>query len=234
MEPRDPIPFSPRNDMGVNAILTSSNPPETNLLLVDAPAPSRSRAAGWRQQLQAQVQRYVVPVEVPLPSGQEVLAVRPHLLMMYQEGMIPNALTPVVSKLIQAATNNGPEGGEEFIEKEFKEDTAEAYTKFTALLDFVWVTAVIDPIFVLDLKNIPLDAKRRIEQLPEEERASSIFPVSRVSLDDKLYFFNWCQGVDEDIATFRQQQAIRMAAIQESQAIRENAERNSRAESSGG
>lgn len=180
--------------------------------------PTVNRTEAWRKQLQTQINHLVVPVEVAMPSGASVLAVRPHLLLMYRQGVFPNAITPLIEKLIQSAKDDG-DGGADFIEQKIETEAVEAYNQFMMLLDYVWVTAIIDPIFVLDLRSPGEDALKRVAHLPVEEQIESIFPVDAVELEDKLYFFNWCQGSSDDIATFRIRQAERMAAMEKKQGL---------------
>jgi hypothetical protein len=180
--------------------------------------PTVNRTAAWRAQLQKQVHTIVAPVEIVLPSGGTVLAVRPHLLLMYRHKVFPNALTPLIEKLIKNAMgDDGTDENDEFIAKQFEENSVEAYDQFMELLNYVWVTAVIDPVFVIDLNAPTSDAIARVQHLPVEER--TLLPVDAVELDDKLFLFNWCQGVTDDVAAFRQRQSERMAALQEKQTM---------------
>jgi hypothetical protein len=222
-------PGSSQIDTGV-----STSPNQWDAILKQTPPkfgvsstvkPTANRTEAWRQHLQAQINQLVVPVDLTLPSGVSVLAVRPHLLLMYRHNVFPNFLTPLVEKLIQSAKDDD-DGAEEFIEHKIETEAVQAYNEFMALLDYVWVTAIVDPIFVLDLKNPGDAALKRVEHLPLEEQVDALIPVDAVDLEDKLYFFNWCQGSSDDIATFRIRQAERLAIMEKKQSM-ENAASNS-------
>jgi hypothetical protein len=192
--------------------------------------PNRTRA--WKNQIQEQVTRLVTPIEVELPSGNTVLAVRPHLMLMYEQGVFPDALSPIIDRAVRAASQGGIDNYEQSVMEEFQNKAHEAMQKYLALLNHVWCFAVIDPVFVMDLNNIPADALARVQQLPPDERMA--FPVASVTLEDKTFFFNWCQGVDEDIATFRERFAERVEAVSESQAVEHAASGTPGVESEGG
>lgn len=124
-------------------------------------------------------------VMLDLPSGNQVRARRPHLLVLMNEGRIPDALTPLVTQIINLIQGGMVEGAFKAVMKEYADDEAKAYTRFSELLDVTWINSVIEPVFV---KN-PLIQKG--------------FAVSGVPIDDKMFLFTWCQGVSQDIATFR-------------------------------
>lgn len=167
---------------------------------------SRSRTSEWLSYIQAQTVNYVTPVELELPSGIHILAIRPPLLVMMQNGMIPDALTPLVDEMIKAAMEGGEQGAAEKLTQGIEENPLETVNKFVSLMDHVWINAVIDPVFVLDESNIPFSARARLEKLPLAERVA--IPMRRVDMNDKMFFFAWAQGVDQDLKSFREQPPI--------------------------
>ena len=185
--------------------------------------PSINRTKVWREHLQAQINQLVVAVDVLLPSGVSVLAVRPHLLLMYKNNVFPNALTPLIERLIKSATAD--DATEEIIGQKIETEAAEAYAQFMSLLDHAWVSAVVDPVFVLDINNPGPLAIERVRKLgvADEEIQNFLIPIDAVSLEDKLYFFNWCQGSSDDVETFRERQTSLMEALEKKQGLDNNA-----------
>lgn len=137
-------------------------------------------SAAWqertRQRQVAQVRR-LPPVEVELPDGEPVLAVRAPLLPLLEAGRIPDALTPYVLDLL-AAGKRGETAAETFI--------AERWQEWVTLLDAVWLASVVAPTFTASAVA-----------------HDGAIPVRLVSLPDKIALFNWAQGVDDYLDSFR-------------------------------
>lgn len=119
------------------------------------------------------------PVVVPLPSGLEVKAVRVNILTLLEIGRIPDAITPFVIDLMDLGDAGDADAIEDEIQKRWEE--------WVMMLDAVWVAAVVEPLFTKD-------------KAPK----TGVINVQFVATPDKIALFNWCQGVTDHLADFRQ------------------------------
>jgi hypothetical protein len=209
-----PFPFAMSADDDPLALfrpVVSSDP-------VPIKSPDTSLTEQWLAHTRRQTQRFSTVTEVTLPSGLKVKAVRPHLLLMYRNGVFPNALTPMITKLLSLATE-GQDRAETEIMDQFQNNMAEAYTQFTLMLDYVWISAIVEPVFALDPANVPEDKLTILRRLPAELQFVIPLTEENVSIEDRLFFFNWCQGVDQTIESFREEQAARLEALEAKQNV---------------
>jgi hypothetical protein len=141
---------------------------------------SQSRHAGsWEQFAQEQTVQNIhamTPHELILPVSQKpVTAIRPNLVQLFEGGMIPDTLAPVVIEFISSFTDKTVEQGEEFIQQN--------WTQYVDIVNMVVTRVVLDPIFVLNTSEItPGSGKVHIRHMP---------------LNDRIYLFNWAQGMEE-------------------------------------
>lgn len=159
----------------------------------------RDLASLWEEDLnrRTQADQGIVATEIMLPSGLPVRAHRVHLLHLLRHGRIPNSLLPIVEKHIALATEGGVRETIQDALGEFEQDEQSAYKKFSELLDHVWLQAVIEPKFARN---------------PDREKKE--LPLSAVSFEDKTFLYEWCQGVNTDVASFRERQARIVDAVQ--------------------
>lgn len=147
------------------------------------------------------------PVPVEMPSGVQVMAVRPHLLWMLRNGRIPDALAPRVDHLLELSKA----GGEDAVRvamNDNPEDPESFYAAWIKIRDLVWLEAVKDPVFVA------------ADRTPGEMELS----ILDVTEDDKDYMFIWCQGVDQSLAEFldgKRREAEALALLQTGKEIRD-------------
>jgi hypothetical protein len=149
----------------------------------------------WQASIKRKQESVTRPMRLTLPSGLQVDAVRPSLLLLLRSGRIPDALASRVQELIAIAQGSG---GDDAVKVEmlsrFNQDPAAFNTMWENLLDIVWMSAVVDP--------------------PFAERPDQVgIPLVEVDLDDKNFLFVWCQGVDESVASFRERRAREVAAL---------------------
>lgn len=145
----------------------------------------RSLADQWRAHLKAHRQRETVVVPVDLPSGMRVMAMRPSLLALLAAGRIPDALAGPVQDLIALGEVAGGGVATELAKRQAADPVGFA-AAFLAILDHVWLAAVVEPRFAAD------DGTADAEALP----------VGAVGVDDKTFLFVWAQGVDQTVAQF--------------------------------
>lgn len=120
------------------------------------------------------------PLDVPLPSGLKVKAVRVNLLSILEAGRIPDGLTPFVTDLMKL----GDEGDAGAIDQEIRA----RWEEWEMTLDAVWVSVVVEPRFTRGASR----------------GEDNLIPVRLVEVEDKVSLFNWCQGVTDHLAAFRE------------------------------
>lgn len=138
--------------------------------------------ARWQQAIrrrQAEAISRMQPVEVELPDGEPVLAIRAPLAWLLEAGRIPDALTPFVLDMMALGQERGTEDVAEELVGRRQHD-------FVRLLDAVWLACVVAPRFTL-------------AALPGPDEIA----LSQVSVADKIALFNWAQGVSDHLASFR-------------------------------
>jgi hypothetical protein len=165
---------------------------------------SSSLADQWRRYLAAQRRQTAVVVDLVLPSGMTVRAMRPNLLQLLGTGRIPDALAAPVHELIALGA---VAGGDAQVATELRRrsdaDPVGFGSQFLAILDAVWLAAVVEPRFVADHPGGG----------PETEADAEALPLGQVDVDDKSYLFVWAQGVDLDVRTFLDRQTRAGAAV---------------------
>ncbi len=118
-------------------------------------------------------------VEVELPGGTPVYALKANVISLLEAGRIPDALTPFVLDLLKA----GREQGDVAVTKLL----VDGFADWVRLMDAIWLVCVVQPKFVAD-GTLSDDA----------------IPMRLVDLEDKIAFFNWAQGVPDHLDAFRQ------------------------------
>lgn len=143
-----------------------------------------------------------------LPSGKKVKAIRIPLLVMMQSGSVPDRLTHVINGFIQTIEKGQTDEAKVAagFEAMFAEDAVKAAQEWTEMMNFVFVNAVISPKFVLTEEEANTDA--------------GIFWVTQVNFYDKLWFFQWAQGVDQSVHEFLQQQADALGTSSDGENVR--------------
>lgn len=153
----------------------------------------------WQERIRARQAEAIAkmkPVEVPLPKGDPVLAVKIPVITLLEAGRIPDGLTPFAIELMRLGNTQGNDNARAQVQEQIEKRWAE----FTQLLEVVWTQAVVAPKATL---------------LAYEEGFVS---VSNIEIEDKLALFNWCQGVTDHLADFREKPRVsaRVVAAQSS------------------
>lgn len=188
-----------------------------------------SKAQAWKSYVNQQLSSVTVALDVELPSGLSVKAIRPNIFVLLQQGRIPDAVTPIVDRMIADSMGDIRDAGNRFqkgVEQDFVQDPLQSFNKYKLLLDIVWIEAVVDPIFVRDINHLPIEVESKMVGMSDEEKAEfrdGILPLAGVAIDDQMYLFNWCQGVTEPIISFRERQDGLMANLPNLQRLRQMA-----------
>lgn len=147
-------------------------------------------------------------VELTLPTGKQIKAIRIPLVMLMQQGAIPDSISHLVSQFIEGIEGGDPKKTEEALLKSFQEggDMIASAQRWIELINFVCVNCIATPRFVMEQK----DAK------PEK----GIFWIAQMNFYDKQYVFQWAQGVDRSVREFLQEQTDAMGASPYGEGVR--------------
>lgn len=178
-----------------------------------------SLVAAWRKEATARAEARETPFKLDLPSGKAVYVVRMSLRLLLNKGMVPDVLTPQVSETIALIESGDPDKGQREVMDEFARDPVDAYLRWLNLLNFVWLATVVSPKFAKE---------------GEDDPANDVFSLDLVDYDDKLYVYQWTQGVDQSVQDFRLQQAAAVGTLGNGDEVRGTSEQLLRVERTGG
>lgn len=173
--------------------------------------------SAWVKDWQARKQGWAREVQIDLPiRGVPVMARRVPLRMMLKFGYVPDPLTAKVREHIEIIESRE---GEKLAEK-FNQDPETTWADYLQVLDGVFIAAVTQPAFTDDA-----------EQADEE---LGRFWIGDVDYFDKLYVFQWAQGVDQSAADFLREQGEALGRLADGEELQLSAEPTLRVERRGG
>lgn len=163
--------------------------------------------------------------EVEVPSGNVALLKRPGMEAFLAEGLIPDALMPIVQESIRTGQGLPPEKM-----AEMSEDLTVVGSMLDAM-DRVVVRVVIEPKvlwhkrIVVDGEGAPVlkDGKEQTEVIPESERDDDLLYTDDVDMEDKTFIFNYAVGGTRDLERFREEASASLVAVQDVKAVRNKA-----------
>lgn len=144
---------------------------------------------GWRRHFKAKNSQRVAVV-LDLPSGEQIAAVRLPLSYLLKAGHVPDRMSSAVQKQIALLTGGDPQASVEAVAADYAQDPDAANAEWFDVLDFIWMHCVVLPKFVADAEADP------------DHPTTPTFPISSVGELDKIYLYEWCQGVNETVETF--------------------------------
>jgi len=150
---------------------------------------------GWKKHLQAKAEQKQIAVVMEVPSGEKVAAVRMPLSYMLKAGIIPDRLSEAVEHQIALITAGDPKKSQQTVLEDYAKDAQKSEQEWKDVLDFIWTSCVVLPKFVADAEATP------------DDEDNPTFPISSVDLIDKLFLYEWCQGVNETVQAFRESTA---------------------------
>jgi hypothetical protein len=174
-------------------------------------APDADIVSAWKDDFEQKKQSGTLlgaNLILTLPSGKKVKAIRIPLLVMMQSGSVPDRLTHVINGFIQTIEKGQTDEAKVAagFEAMFAEDAIKAAQEWTEMMNFVFVNAVISPKFVLTEEEANPDA--------------GVFWITQVNFYDKLWLFQWAQGVDQSVHEFLQQQADALGTASDGKSVR--------------
>jgi hypothetical protein len=174
------------------------------------PQPDADIVSAWKADFAQQRAnlRMAAKVSLTLPSGNPIKAMRMPLAMLLQSGAIPDRLTKLVSNFIDTIEASG--GDEKkataMFGQEFEEDVVKTAQHWVDMLNFVFCHCVITPQFVSEAKDANSE--------------QGIFWVGQVNFYDKLYVFQWAQGVDQSVEAFFLEQIDAVGTASDGEGLR--------------
>lgn len=155
--------------------------------------------------------------EVALPSGNTCVAKRPGPAALLQNGMMPDALLPIVQEGIRSNKGLPPEKTEELLKD------PKSLAGMLDAMDKMLVLIVVEPEVkyhrrtVMDpVTNEPKrlsNGDEAWETIPEDERDEDLLYTDEVDLEDKTFLFNFAVGGTRDFERFRAEQRAAMGDV---------------------
>lgn len=181
-----------------------------------------SIADAWRRMFKAKQSQRTTPVALILPSGMPVTAMRLPVRHLIEYGNIPDPLTTSVREfadLIEGERQGGASVASSLVEQ-FNENPEQSWSRWMRVLDGVFIACIAQPSFTDD------DRQADLENGP--------FPVADVDYFDKLYVYQWAQGVDQSVADFLREQSAALGALANGEGVSLSSEPVLRIERRGG
>lgn len=182
-------------------------------------------ASQWKSNLEPQ------GIPLPLPSGNVALVKRVGMEAFMAQGMIPDPLTPIVSRAVNSKKGLRPQ------------DAAKMTTDpvllgaMVEMADRIAVNAVIEPKMsmppvcsVCGELDTPRNEQHNSKNHPEfhehspGQRDPDVLYVDRVDLEDKLHIMNYAVGGTSDLKQFREQLRIGMGSMATQQGSQSSAQ----------
>lgn len=151
----------------------------------------------WKNKSQVQLS----PTPLDLPSGNTCLVQPIGITTFVQQGMIPNALMPIVKRAIEAAEKKQADSIDvEKLAAEMMNDMDKMSAIFE-LADAVTVACVVEP----SISAVPEDPVLREEDL---------LYVDEVDIEDKMFILDFAVGGSRNLDKFRRQAASDVGHVQ--------------------
>ena len=159
----------------------------------------------WRKRSAERIQEKVKPVAMDLPSGMRVVAQRVDLRWLMKHDLIPDPLLARVEEMIGLIESADPNYVAEELGHTLEQNPEETFSNWFSVLGTVWQACVVAPQFTDD------PARRDSEEPP--------YHIDDVEYFDKLYVYQWAQGVDRSVIEFLHEQSEAMGELADKQSI---------------
>jgi len=157
-------------------------------------------AAAWKK---GKVEGLLVRV----PSGNTAKIRTPGMEVFLQNGVIPNALIPIVQK----AMKSGKEPTDEELAEMLNADDGKGLDNIIDLAESVLVNCCIDP--VVEIPPVD-DAGERIP-IGDPRRDENVLYADEVDFADKMFIFSVATGGTSNLERFREQSGLDVAMVSE-------------------
>lgn len=130
---------------------------------------------------------------ISVPSGNTALVRAPGMQVFLEQGVIPNALMPIIKEAMQkGAAPNESDMGDMIADPDKLRDLVE-------LANAVTVFCCIDP----KVSHPPTDEAGVVIPMGDPRRDEETLYIDEVDFNDKMYIFNFAVGGPADLDKFR-------------------------------
>lgn len=157
---------------------------------------------------------------LPLPSGNVALVKRVGMEAFMAQGIIPDPLTPIITKAINSKKGLRPQDTKQIV------TDPKMIGAMLEMADRIAVNAVIEPKMsmppectVCGEQDTPRNAQHNDANLPEFHkhspgpRETGVVYVDMVDLEDKMHIMNFAVGGTSDLKQFREQLGTSMGRM---------------------
>lgn len=142
-------------------------------------------AKAWKQQREG--------VDLDLPSGNVARVKRPGPAVILGGDTLPDSLTPIVSKMVEAAKGKRPKDNDDLTKD------PKAINDMLKIVDYVLTVSVVEP----KVANAYEDRDGEWALIPDDERDEDTLYTDDVDLMDKMFVFQFAVGGSRDLERFR-------------------------------
>jgi hypothetical protein len=146
-----------------------------------------------------------VAVVIDVPSGEKVAVVRMPLWMMLHAGKVPDRLSSFAQEHVKLLSSGDAELAQKTVMGQYLNDADAAAKQMDDLLDFIWINSVVLPRFAsrADYPDAPAPDPESDEPVVlNGDDDNPVFDVADVEMIDKVFVYQFCQGVDESVEQF--------------------------------
>lgn len=160
----------------------------------------------WRERAAKRIDEKMAHVRIELPTGLVVMARRMNLRWLWKHDLIPDPITAKVEEMISLIESDDPDAVTKKMGDDLQKDAVKAFTEWYEVLGAVWMACVVAPQFTDD---------------PDREDAiTPPYHIGSVDYFDKMYLYQWAQGVDRSVIDFLHEQSEALGELADKQSIR--------------
>lgn len=173
-------------------------------------------AAAWKQGIEAH------PL-IKTPTGKWIRIKRPGMTTFLQSGFLPDALAATVKQQISEAKRKPTRDMEAGLRNVLDSLSADAALEMLESMDRIMCAVFVEPKCVWhrrqrrDEHGTPMvdeDNNPIMEDIPDDERDDNVIYTDWIEQEDKSFVFQAAVGGTTDLARFRKQQSLALAAVE--------------------
>lgn len=167
-----------------------------------------------------------VAVVIDLPTGQSVGVVRMPLWYLLHKGMIPDRISGYAQEHVRLLSAGDPELAQQQVMSSYIANEKGEQVTWDDLLDEIWIRCVVAPKFGRGIDvNVTLNDDgepwlidhsegfmRSVRPVAEGDK-DLVWNVKDVEMIDKIFVYQFCQGVDESVESFLRTTSAALGAV---------------------
>ena len=162
--------------------------------------------------------------KLPLPSGKVCLAINPGMEVFLEQGLIPNALLPIVRRAVSEGRGLSPKQVEEISEDPEVLADVIAFANRVTVASVVKPAVQMPPLWTEEDRIAGLCAADLVGDPAKDKRVDGILYADMIDLNDRLFILQWSVGGTKDLERFRIEQADAVEGVLARQATTGEAE----------